>query len=226
MFVLYLLLSMAIGYLSGSLNWAIIVTKIVAGKDIRDMGNGNAGSANAGRCLNKGWGTLVLFLDLFKAIGPVILARWLFFRGDGYAGFLPLFVTGMAAILGHCKPLYFGFRGGRGAAAGMAVFLFFIPVELLITQLISFLLVNIFFRKEKYSVGRWTSVFFVLLVPFLTLALNYLFEIPLFAHLTFGGHPWFILTGVFATSLFLLFINYPFLKKATDYLVHKKPPED
>ena len=225
MYVLHLVLTASVGYLSGSVCWAIIITKLVTGHDIRQLGNRNAGTANVGRSVGKGWATIVFFLDLFKALAPLLMARLLVFTGSGYADFLALFAVGMTAILGHCRPLYFSFKGGRGAATSIAVFLFFIPVEIFLAMFLAFILVCLFFRNVEYSIGRWTSVLFVLIVPFLTLGLNGVVGVPLFAHLSFGAHPWYILVGVSATSLFLIFINYPFLKMALGSLFRHRPPE-
>ena len=212
MFALYLILMMLCGYLFGSISWAVVITKIISGKDIRQIGNQNAGTANVGRSIGKAWGTVVFLLDLAKGAGPMLLGRWLFFSGYGYSDYLALFIIGIAAIFGHCRPIFFRFKGGRGAATSIAVYFFFIPVEIMISLILSFIAVNIFFRKSEYRIGRWTSVLFVLMVPFLNLALNYIFSIPLYGNVTFGGHPWYILVGVFATSIALLLINYPFLK--------------
>ena len=212
MYGFYVLLMIVIGYLSGSVCGAIVFTKIVTGKDIRELGNRNPGTSNVGRSVGKGWATAVFFLDVFKAVVPMILARWLFFPGNTYLDFLPVFATGIAAIVGHCKPIYYRFQGGGGAATSIAVYMFFIPVEIFLAMLLAFIIVMVFFRNVKYSIGRYTPILFITMVPFLTLALNWTMHVPLFLHVSIGGHPWPILAGVFMNSISLLLLNYPLLR--------------
>ena len=220
-----IVLMVGAAYLSGSVCWAIVITRWVTGKDIRELGNRNAGTANVGRIVGKGWGAVVFFLDLFKALGPLLLSRVYLFTGSGYGDYFALFAVGLAAILGHCRPIYYRFKGGRGAATSIAVYFFFIPVEIFLSLLLSFILVRLFFRKVPYSIGRWTSVLFILIVPFLTLGLNRVVDIPLFAHWRIGAHRWFVLVGVAAISLFLIVLNYPFLKIALNSLFSGNLPE-
>ncbi|MGN1013864.1 MAG: glycerol-3-phosphate 1-O-acyltransferase PlsY [Butyricicoccus sp.] len=106
-----------IGYLFGSFNTAIVVSKIMMGKDIRTMGSGNAGLTNSYRCMG-GTGTLlVLAGDILKTVFAVLIAAYIF---AAQPGLLPVarLLCGLFVIAGHMFPLYFGFKGGKGVLAG------------------------------------------------------------------------------------------------------------
>ncbi len=91
------------------------------GVNIREVGSGNIGATNAARALGPRLGMLVLLLDAAKAALPVVLARQPFALGsDDHLG---LAAVGMAAVLGHIFPVYLRFRGGKGVACALGVFL-------------------------------------------------------------------------------------------------------
>jgi glycerol-3-phosphate acyltransferase PlsY len=76
-------LAVIAAYLFGSLNFAIIITRLVRGEDIRTLGNKNPGASNTGRTVGRGWGMLVLVLDGLKAVIPMAVARiWIFSGGS------------------------------------------------------------------------------------------------------------------------------------------------
>ncbi len=106
----------AIAYLLCSLNFAIPVTRLFTGKDIRTMGSGNAGMTNVLRSVGKGAAALTFAGDVLKGTLAVFIGRWIF---ANYTPALPvygMYVAALFAILGHAFPLYFGFRGGKGVA--------------------------------------------------------------------------------------------------------------
>ncbi len=113
-------------YLLGSITFSFVVAKWWKGIDIRKHGSGNAGATNTLRVLGKGAAITVLALDVGKGIAAVWLGRWL---GDTLAIEI---ACGLAAIIGHNWPVFFGFRGGKGIATtiGVMVSLHFIPVLL------------------------------------------------------------------------------------------------
>ena len=199
------------GYLSGSVNYAIIVTRLVSSRDIRDLGNKNAGAANVGRNIGKGWATIVFFSDFFKCFVPIILVRAFLFSGDTYLDFFVVAAVGIAAIGGHCRPMFHGFRGGGGMASSMGAYLFFVPVEFVVCMLLSALIVLLFVKHAEFRIGRAIPIIFVLMTPFFTLAVNWLIGIQLFAHISIGSHPWYVLVIVFAVSLFILAMNLQFV---------------
>ena len=217
-FVIQAIIALIVGYLSGAVNYAIIITSIVKGVDIREIGNNNPGTSNVVRNVGKGWGVLVGFLDGLKGMAPVIIVRIFFLTGDTNLDFALLYLIGMAAVVGHCKPVFYNFKGGGGIGTMQGVSLFFIPVEFLVSMFIGGLIVIFFFKKVKFKYGQWTPIMFVTLTPFLTLGLNSFVNISLFAHVSIGGHLPAVLGGAFAMSFLILFFNISFLgKRAEEY---------
>lgn len=126
--ILALLIAAAIGYLLGSLNFSIIVCRLLKGKDIRKVGSGNAGLTNTYRCFGPQCAGLTLAGDLLKGIAAVWLSE--LFASLLKVGFAPDnevkyigFIAGFFAIIGHVYPLYYGFKGGKGVLVGVASFL-------------------------------------------------------------------------------------------------------
>jgi glycerol-3-phosphate acyltransferase PlsY len=204
------------GYLSGSLSWAIIVTKLATGKDIRELGNRNAGTSNVKRSVGIQYAIIVFFLDVAKAVIPMYLARTFLFPGDGYLDILAVFVIGMAAIAGHCRPVYFGFRGGGGITSSLGVFLFFAPLEFLLTLAIACSVVFFFIRNVQRRLTQWLPIIFVTLAPLVLLAANLSLNVRLSEGITFGGHPWPAVVGTFAVAFFILGMNWNFMGRRAE----------
>ncbi|MCR4889888.1 MAG: glycerol-3-phosphate 1-O-acyltransferase PlsY [Ruminococcus sp.] len=125
-------LAAVLGYFLGSLNFSIIVVKIMKGKDIRTMGSHNAGLTNTYRCCGPSCAGLTLVGDLCKGILAVSLSR--LFAGMVDAGLSPDndthyigYIAGFFAIIGHVFPIYYNFKGGKGVLVGVASFLFIDP---------------------------------------------------------------------------------------------------
>ena len=106
-------LAIIIGYLSGSINSSIIMGTL-HGVDIREHGSGNAGMTNTLRTLGKKAALLVLAGDILKGV-LACLAGYFLAGGRGLAA------GGLAAVLGHNWPVYFGFKGGKGALTSITV---------------------------------------------------------------------------------------------------------
>ena len=104
-------------YLIGSIPTAVWVSRHFFEIDIRDYGSGNAGATNTYRVLGAKWGTLVMIVDMLKAIIAVKLAFFLpySFESDIYLVNMQLGL-GLAAVLGHIFPIWAQFRGGKGVA--------------------------------------------------------------------------------------------------------------
>jgi glycerol-3-phosphate acyltransferase PlsY len=110
-------------YLIGSISSAILVTRIWTGKDIRNLGNGNAGAANVGRSVGILPASLVVIFDFSKGALPVLAGGSMgLSEGCALAG-------AVAAVLGHSYPIYFHFRGGKGLAAALGALLALTPWE-------------------------------------------------------------------------------------------------
>ncbi len=105
-----ILFFLLLGYLSGSLSFAVWITRWRTGTDIRATGSGHATTTNVIRTQGFGWGALVLLLDITKGFLPVYLVL----RLD--APWYWAVLTGVCAVAGHIWPLFAGFRGGMGLA--------------------------------------------------------------------------------------------------------------
>lgn len=117
-----------IGYFLGSINFSILVVRLLKGEDIREKGSGNAGLTNTLRCYGKGCALLTLIGDLGKGVAAVLLSRLVCSLLD--AGISPDndthyigYIAGFFAIIGHVFPIYYGFKGGKGALVGVSIFL-------------------------------------------------------------------------------------------------------
>lgn len=123
-----ILISAGLGYFLGSLNFSIIVVRLMTGRDIRDMGSKNAGLTNTLRCAGKSCALLTLIGDLLKGVIAVALAR--LFCHLLQAGLMPGndthyigYIAGFFAIIGHVFPIYYEFKGGKGVLVGAASFI-------------------------------------------------------------------------------------------------------
>ena len=116
-------LLVAVGYLAGSIPFGVIITSLVAGKDVRASGSGNIGATNVARVAGKKLGALVLLLDAAKGSLPVLLGLWL-------APEAPLLHVAIAAaaFLGHVFPVWLKFKGGKGVATALGVLLVLLPM--------------------------------------------------------------------------------------------------
>ena len=103
-------------YLMGSIPFGVLLARR-RGLDIRKTGSGNIGATNVARTLGKKLGALVLLLDALKGALPVLAA------GTLQLDFRAVTIAGLAAILGHCFPLWLRFHGGKGVATALGVFL-------------------------------------------------------------------------------------------------------
>ena len=139
--IAFVVLAITVSYLLGSINSAIIVSKLLYKDDIRKYGSGNAGMTNMLRTYGKGAAGLTLLGDVLKTAIAIVFTAFLFgFRynhgislNEGYC-----YMAGLFAVLGHVFPIYYGFRGGKGVlvTAAMALILTPIPFLILITLFI------------------------------------------------------------------------------------------
>jgi glycerol-3-phosphate acyltransferase PlsY len=119
------LLLTALAYLSGSVPYGLVLARAVAGVDVRRVGSGNIGATNAARVGGRRLGVLVLLLDVLKAVLPLLLARAVLDGAPGREGWIT--AVALAAFLGHLFPVWLRFRGGKGVATGLGVFLVLAP---------------------------------------------------------------------------------------------------
>ena len=112
-----IILFIAGSFALGSITFAYIITKLFSGKDIRSVGSGNPGATNVVRALNKKFGILVLLLDLLKGAVPVYFAVKF-----GFSTLL-IHIVAVAAVLGHDYSPFLKFKGGKGVATSLGIFL-------------------------------------------------------------------------------------------------------
>ena len=115
-------------YLLGSVDTGILVSKYLYHDDVRNHGSGAAGMTNMLRTFGKKAAALTAAGDVLKGVAAVCIGRWLF-------GFLPadaavspylgVYLTAILAVVGHTKPVYFGFKGGKGVLVGAVMLAFF-----------------------------------------------------------------------------------------------------
>ncbi len=98
----------ALGYFLGSIPFGMILTRITGAGDLRQIGSGNIGATNVLRTGRKGLAAVTLLLDLGKGLAAVLIAAYCFPQGVALAA--------LGAFLGHCFPVWLGFKGGKGVA--------------------------------------------------------------------------------------------------------------
>ena len=143
------LAGLAAGYVLGALPVGMLVARVAGGPDLRETGSGRTGAANALRALGLRWAGLVLVLDLGKGAGAVLLGAAI----GGAAGLPPDWLAaaaGLAAVLGHTRSVFMGFRGGRGVATSAGGLLVMVPLALLPAALLAALVIA---RTRYVSLG-------------------------------------------------------------------------
>lgn len=134
--VSFAFIAIAAGYLLGSINSAIIISRLLYGDDIRRHGSGNAGMTNMLRTYGKNAAILTLVGDLLKTVIAIVIGSIL--GGFGYIGgisvggncVMPLnYMAGFAAVIGHILPIYYKFKGGKGVLCTATLALVLTPVE-------------------------------------------------------------------------------------------------
>jgi glycerol-3-phosphate acyltransferase PlsY len=123
--ILQIMVCLGLGYLFGCFSTGYIIGKRKK-VDIRNYGSGNSGTTNALRTLGAKAGAITLIGDMLKAIIPILLIRYLFFKDESYVQLLTLY-AGLGVVLGHNYPFWLKFKGGKGIAATSGVMVAFDP---------------------------------------------------------------------------------------------------
>jgi glycerol-3-phosphate acyltransferase PlsY len=113
-------------YLLGSIPFGYLIVRSRTGADVRASGSGGTGATNVSRRAGKVAGVVTLLLDALKGALAVTLARWLLTDDFGINWWVA--VAAIVAVFGHCFPVWLGFRGGKGVATGVGVFLSLYPL--------------------------------------------------------------------------------------------------
>ena len=139
----YLLLPLA-GYLLGSISSAVLVSRLMNLPDPRSEGSGNPGATNVLRLGNKPAAALTLAGDVLKGVIPVLIANWL---SDDT---LVVALAGAGAFLGHLFPVFFAFKGGKGVATALGVFVAVSP-PLALALVLTWLTIAVIFRYSSLA---------------------------------------------------------------------------
>lgn len=173
----YYIIMGIIAYLIGSINFSILISKKVAGFDVREKGSGNAGTTNMLRSVGKGAAAVTLILDILKGVTTIYIA---ILYGNIVSKLANLQIdnsilvqiSGICVILGHTFPIYFGFKGGKGVATALGILLttnyqigliclVFALVLIILTKMVSvgalgaailFPVLTLFLAKENFIV--------------------------------------------------------------------------
>ncbi len=121
--VAYIIIAV-IAYLIGSINFSVIISKKMAGFDVREKGSGNAGSTNVLRTVGKKAAALTLVCDILKGVVSVLIALLVgLIAGESANSAIVVEIAALAVVIGHTFPVFFGFRGGKGVATSLGVIL-------------------------------------------------------------------------------------------------------
>ena len=137
-----------IAYLIGSINFSIILSKKMAGFDVREKGSGNAGTTNMLRAVGKKAAAITLVCDILKGVVAILVAMFIGNVVEEANKPLLVQIAGIAVILGHTFPIFFKFKGGKGVATSLGVLimsnwqiglicLVFALILIILTQMVS-----------------------------------------------------------------------------------------
>jgi glycerol-3-phosphate acyltransferase PlsY len=132
------------GYLLGSVPTGLLLAKFFSKVDPRKTGSGNIGATNIFRTAGKGLGILTLVGDVLKGMIPIVIASWMDLPDLWRA------IVGLSAFLGHIFPIFLGFKGGKGVATALGVYLIISATAVLIEAL---LFVGIVWKWRFISLG-------------------------------------------------------------------------
>ena len=141
MWTLFIVLLIA-AYLLGSIPFGLLISQKVVKLDITKAGSGNIGATNVARALGLKWGIITLLVDTLKGFIPVVFVYY-FLGSSAEINEALKGMIGFAALLGHQFSVYNSFRGGKGVATCLGVFLAISPISCLFSGIIFFILVSL-----------------------------------------------------------------------------------
>ncbi len=166
-----------LSYISGSIPFGLILTKLLLNKDIRKIGSKNIGATNVLRTGNKFVAILTLALDIIKGMAPVLITNYYFPN--------LIYLSGLMAFLGHVFPVWLKFKGGKGIATYLGI-VFVLSLKLGLFFCISWILIA--FITKYSSLSSIASSLFIFLISFfeknleLNLFLFIIFTLILYTH--------------------------------------------
>lgn len=207
--VIFILIFGAIcAYLLGSINFAIIITKLFAKKDIRDFGSGNAGMTNVLRTVGKTAAAITLLGDFLKGFIAVFVMRLLFMLIGEPTPVFAEYIAVYGALIGHVYPIFYGFKGGKGILVSFGAIMVLSPISGLLC-LLGFLITT--------SISRYISlgsIIAAMLFPVGVFLMNYVFYSPV---------PNAYLEIIFALpiGLFIIFLHRQNIKRLLSHTENK-----
>ena len=146
------------GYLLGNIQTAILVSRAYFHDDVRNHGSGNAGSTNMVRVFGYGPGTITFAGDFLKAFLGILAGQFVCGTVGGY-------IAGLFVVVGHCWPMFAGFRGGKGVASSYSIAIWTFPLGALLAVAIG---ATVLLVKKKMSLMSLASIllFFVATLVF------------------------------------------------------------
>lgn len=147
----------AVGYILGSVPFGLILVWLFRGTDIRSFGSGNIGAANVAR-VGPGLGALTLLLDAAKGYGAICIVRllcgWQASAPGNWSHDFPLIlgIAGLFSILGHMFPVWLKFKGGKGVATAMGVYLGLVPIAVVIVAVLFITILAIWHYSSLASI--------------------------------------------------------------------------
>ena len=161
-----------LSYLIGSINFSVILSKKMAGFDVREKGSGNAGTTNMLRSVGKKAAAITLVCDILKGVISILLAILIGKIACSSNVSLLVQVAGISVILGHTFPIFFGFKGGKGVATSLGVLIMSNWQIGLICLVFALILIGL---TQMVSVG---SIAAAILYPVLTLFIPQNYIVP------------------------------------------------
>lgn len=169
-----------LGYLAGSIPTGLLLTKAFSDVDPRNEGSRNIGATNIFRTAGKKLGALTLVGDCLKGLIPVLLAVWIM-KSDIWVG-----LTALSAFAGHLFPVFLKFKGGKGVATALGVYLGIAPLAVLIDAGIFF---GVVLKWRFVSLGSLTSAAVMpILIAILTESKPYVIASLIIAGLIYYRH--------------------------------------
>ena len=165
---MYEILLILLGYLYGSIPFALVIGKVFYNTDVRESGSGNLGGTNAGRVLGKKAGISVIVLDALKAVIIFYLSSYLSLKFHLNPDIK--YLAGLACIFGHCYPIFAEFRGGKAVSTSLGYFLCIEPLYALVAIVVFLLVLKISKYVSLSSISTALSV--LCITPFLAVSIT------------------------------------------------------
>jgi len=163
---MYEILLILLGYLYGSIPFALVIGKVFYNTDVRESGSGNLGGTNAGR--GKKAGISVIVLDALKAVTIFYLSSYLSLKFNLNPDIK--YIAGLACIFGHCYPIFAEFRGGKAVSTSLGYFLCIEPLYAVVAIVVFLLVLKISKYVSLSSIS--TALIVLCITPFLAVSIT------------------------------------------------------